>query len=154
MKIEVKRFVSDDDTTLSLISIDGRFMCFGLEDEYRAEKVAAETRIPAGEYRVTLRDEGGMTQRYRTRFPGIHRGMLWLRDVPNFSWVYFHIGNTDEHTEGCILVGRGAMAKRDDMSIQASADAYRQFYSTVVDAAERGDLIVHITGCDRIQEAA
>lgn len=148
MNIEIDRFVSDEDATLSLLRVDTRFQCFGLEDEYRAEKVAKETRIPAGTYRVTLRNEGGMTKRYADKFPGIHRGMLWLRDVPNFKWVYFHIGNTDEHTEGCILVGTGATAKRDDMSIQSSTDAYRAFYTKVMDAAERDDLTVTITDND------
>ena len=55
MEILVDRFVSDDDSTISRVNVDGQFVCFGLEDEYRADKVPGETRIPAGTYRVTLR---------------------------------------------------------------------------------------------------
>lgn len=35
MIITVDRFNSDSDATLSKVSVDGRFVCFGLEDEYR-----------------------------------------------------------------------------------------------------------------------
>ena len=52
MLITVDRFKSDDDATLSKVDIDGQFVCFGLEDEYREDKVANETRIPAGRYRI------------------------------------------------------------------------------------------------------
>ncbi len=149
MQITQRRFVSDDDTTISLIYVDNRFMCFGLEDEYRPDKVAGETRIDAGTYPVTLRTEGGMTRRYATKFPGLHQGMLWIRDIPNFEYVYFHVGNTDDHTEGCVLVGHGAMTRRDDMSIQASMDAYRMFYAKVVDAAANDNLWLTIIDEDR-----
>ena len=58
MKITVERFTSDAETTLSTVFVDGKFACFGLEDEYRTEKVAGETRIPAGTYKVGLRNVG------------------------------------------------------------------------------------------------
>ena len=145
MKIDIRRFTTDGDSTLSMIYVDGVFQCFGLEDEQRDIKVAGETRIPAGEYVVALRDEGGMTKRYAEKFPGLHKGMLWLRDVPDFQWVYIHIGNTDDHTEGCILTGTGCDAKAGAMRTISSTDAYRDLYSKVVDAALRGDLYCHVT---------
>ena len=39
MKIELKRFSSQSDTTLGLLFVDGEFECFTLEDEYREEKI-------------------------------------------------------------------------------------------------------------------
>lgn len=149
MKITVERFASDSDATLSLISIDGRFECFGLEDEYRAEKVASETRIPAGTYRVGLRDAGGMTKRYAEKFPDLHRGMLHVLDVPGFEWIYFHIGNTDQHTAGCIIVGTGATAQPAEKRLLSSTDAYRRLYSKVVEAADKGRLSVEVIDRDR-----
>lgn len=150
MKITVERFASDGEATLSLIRVDGRFQCFGLEDEHREVKVAGETRIPAGAYRVELRDEGGMTKGYRERFPDIHRGMLWLRQVPGFEWVYFHVGNTDDHTAGCILVGAGATWRPGHrMTVPYSTDAYRALYATVADAAAAGALEVEVVDRDR-----
>ena len=70
MEILADRFVSDNDTTISRVLVDGAFSCFGLEDEYREEKVAKETRIDAGTYEVRLRTEGGFHNRYTSRFDG------------------------------------------------------------------------------------
>ena len=42
MIITVDRFKSDSDATISNVNVDGQFVCFGLEDEFRAEKVANE----------------------------------------------------------------------------------------------------------------
>ena len=64
MVILVDRFTSDDDSTISRVMVDGNFICFGLEDEYREEKVSKQTRIPAGTYRVTLRTAGSHHSRY------------------------------------------------------------------------------------------
>ena len=35
----------------------------------------------------------------------MHKGMLWVRDVPGFEYILIHTGNTDEHTAGCLIVG-------------------------------------------------
>jgi hypothetical protein len=149
MEIFVDRFVSDDDTTISRVVVDGRFVCFGLEDEYREEKVVGETRIPAGTYRVTLRTEGKFHQRYDKRYPGFHKGMLHIRDVPNFKWILIHCGNTDEDTKGCLLVGSQAITEPGDMMVTASRDAYKRFYPMVVDAAVRGELSITLVDNDR-----
>ena len=148
MKLTAIRFAGNDDTSLSLLWIDKVFECFGLEDERREVKVAGETRIPPGTYRITLRDEGGMTGRYRARFPDMHQGMLWLRDVPGFEWVYIHIGNTEDHTEGCLLVGQGCDTGGDQWRVSRSAAAYKALYHNVLDAAVVGDLTIEIVDGD------
>lgn len=150
MLITVERFVSDSDATISRVLIDGQFACFGLEDEFREDKVVGETRIPAGRYAVTLRTEGGFHGRYARRFPAFHRGMLHIRDVPNFTFVLIHCGNTDEDTAGCLLLGTGAVTEPGDMSIQSSRKAYSQFYPAVVDAAVANDLEIEFLDLDRV----
>ena len=149
MKITVERFTSNADATLSTIWVDGAFECFGLEDAYHALKIPGQTRIPAGTYRVTLRDEGGMTRKYANRFPRIHRGMLWLRDVPGFDWVYFHVGNRHEDTEGCILVADGADARPGNMHVPYSTGAYERLYAAVAEAADQDRLTAEIIDRDR-----
>lgn len=149
MKILVDRFVSDDDATISRVSVDDKFVCFGLEDEFREEKVVGETRIPAGDYRVTLRTEGRFHDRYSKRFREFHRGMLHIRDVPNFEFILIHCGNTDEDTKGCLLVGSQAITDPGNMMVTASANAYRRFYPMVVDAADNDDLSISFIDNDR-----
>ena len=94
-----------EDDTIGLLFIGGKFACFILEDEEREEKVPGETRVPAGLYKMELRTEGGMHRKYAERYGKKHKGMLWLRDVPDFKWIYIHIGNKNEHTDGCLLPG-------------------------------------------------
>ena len=142
MVILVDRFISDNDSTISKVMVDGNFVCFGLEDEYREEKVSKETRIPAGTYRVTLRTEGSHHSRYSNKFPDFHKGMLQIRDVPNFKWILIHIGNTDEDTDGCLLVGSQAITEPGEMKIISSTVAYKRFYPMVVDAAANETLSI------------
>ena len=150
MLIDVFRFASDDDTTLSTISVNGRFVCFGLEDEYRrGPKVPGETRIPAGDYAVRLRTTGAFHGRYSRRFSDIHRGMLELVDIPNFTHVLIHVGNDDGHTAGCLLTGTSANSDTGRMSVGASALAYKRLYQRVVDDAAMGDLRISIKDGDR-----
>ena len=147
MKLLLERIKSDRDTTIGVLYRDGVFDSFTVEDEARTVKVMGETRIPAGEYRIELRIEGGMTQRYAARYPDIHRGMLWLRDVPGFTFIYIHVGNTDDDTAGCVLVGQSADSAR--MTIGASTMAYKRLYEAVVDAAADGELSIEIVDRDQ-----
>ena len=109
MKLEVLRFSSQSDCTHGLLfevtDIKKHFLCYTLEDEHRVLKVKGETRIPAGTYKIELRKEGGFHARYDKKYPGIHRGMLHVVDVPGFEYILIHTGNTDEHTAGCLIVG-------------------------------------------------
>lgn len=149
MKITLERFTGDDASTLGLVHVDGAFECFGLEDRYRETKVAGSTRIPAGTYPIKLRTEGGVHKTYAGEFKHIHKGMLWLQDVPGFEWIYIHVGNTHVHTEGCILVGRGANSTPGAMSVSNSVVAYHALYQKVVAAAEAGALGIEIIDRDR-----
>ena len=150
MIITVDRIFSEADSTISLVKVDGKAVCFGLEDEYHAEKVVYETRVPAGTYPVRVRSEGGFHNCYGRKFADIHRGMLHIQDVPEFEFILIHVGNTDENTAGCLLVGTGAMAWEGDMSIQASVEAYRNLYSMVIEAAHADDLSIEILDSDRM----
>ena len=146
MILELLRISSQEDSTngvLFEVTDSGRkFLSYTLEDEYREEKIKGETRIPAGRYNITLRTVGGFHEKYKNRFKGIHKGMLWLRDVPNFKYVLIHCGNTDEHTGGCILVGKTQTenkGKNKDGFIGKSTDSYFDVYPAIAEAIERGE---------------
>ena len=149
MIITVDRFKSDADATLSKVNVDGQFVCFGLEDEYRAEKVANETRIPPGTYKIGLRSEGGFHTRYMKKFAGTHRGMLHVLDVPVFDHILIHVGNSDDDTSGCLLLGLHASVDDSELRVTSSKLAYEKFYPMVVDAAERGELEIEYVDNDR-----
>ena len=142
MELEILRDRGKPDASLGVlfeVTDTRELLCFTLEDEARAEKVRGETRIPAGRYRILFRNEGGMTRHYAVRFPRTHRGMLWLQDVPGFKWVYFHIGNTDDDTNGCVLVGETRDEQR--MEVYDSGLAYVKIYEPIADAIQRGEQV-------------
>lgn len=102
MKLELKRLKFGEDYTIGRLTLDGRFLCYTLEDKVREVigepvatwKVQDKTAIPVGVYPVIIT----MSARFKIRLP-------LLMDVPGFSGIRIHTGNTSKDTEGCILVG-------------------------------------------------
>ena len=143
MELLVTRFSSVVEATLGImhevVGVDRKFMCYILEDQFNEPKVPGETRIPEGRYQIKLRTEGGMTQRYGDRFQ-FHRGMLWLQDVPDFEWIYIHVGNKDDHSEGCLLVGDGQVSNVTERGmVTNSVAAYTRIYNQIVTALMSGE---------------
>lgn len=140
MKLLVVRMSSQNDDTLGWMFLDNDPECFTLEDEFRTVKVFEETRIPAGTYRITLHTAGTKHERYSGIYPAMHRGMLLLNDVPNFTGVLIHIGNKEDDTAGCILVGDGLKNNVDRKGyLSESARAYERLYPKVADALVTGE---------------
>lgn len=141
MELLVKRIASGAESTLGIlhdVTHQPRFQCFVLEDQFNEPKIPGETRIPPGRYQIKLRTEGGMHQRYGRRFAW-HRGMLWLQDVPRFEWIYIHVGNKDDDSEGCLLVGDGQISNVVERGqVTGSVAAYRRLYGKIVDALSDG----------------
>ena len=97
MNITVKRIFKGPKYTIGKLSIDGHYFCDTLEDTVRPAgvKIPGRTAIPAGKYQIEITES--------IRF---NRLMPIIKDVPGFSGVRIHSGNTAEDTEGCILVGK------------------------------------------------
>ena len=154
MQLEVLRFSSEADSTNGLLFdiTDGqrKFLSYTLEDEYRKEKIMSETRVPAGTYNVTLRTEGGFYQDYTERFGSdFNKGMLWVRDVPGFEYILIHIGNTDENTSGCLLVGDTQNNNQITKNgfIGSSTNNYKRIYPPIAEVLSNNG-IVSITYTD------
>lgn len=144
MKLEVLRISSQSDSTNGILfdTTKGRkFLAYTLEDEYRETKEKGETRIPAGTYKIKLRKEGGFHSRYTTKYGSMHKGMLHVQDVPGFEYILIHTGNTDEHTDGCLLVGNTQTENigTKDGFIGASGNAYKRIYPPIAKALEDGE---------------
>lgn len=129
MEITVKLHHETKDCTVSKLYIDGRFECYVLEDESRVVKVRGETRIPAGRYRIVMHPKSRFQAQYLKKFGEVHRfGMLLLQKVPGFDGVLIHIGNTDDDSDGCLLVGQ---TFNGVSTIGGSARAYQALYGKV-----------------------
>jgi hypothetical protein len=143
VKLTLIRTEFGDDSTLGRLTLDGEHVCFTLEDEVRMVKKPGETAIPVGTYDIKPRHAGGMIKRYVKRFPW-HGGMLHLQDVPGFVWVYIHIGNDDDDTDGCILVGDKigrAKSGINNWVVYDSVKAYKKVYKMISDAWSRNERV-------------
>ena len=98
MLLEVKRLYKKDTYTIGVLMVDGEKFSDTLEDKVRdlksEKKVYGETAIPAGKYKVVM----SMSSKFK-------RVMPYLENVPQFTGIMIHLGNTIKDTLGCILVG-------------------------------------------------
>ena len=94
MEILVARNRFKPTRTVGQLYIDGTFFCFTLEDAVREEKIQDETAIPEGRFQLVLRD----SPKFGVDCPTLLR-------VPNYTNIRIHSGNTEEHTEGCLILG-------------------------------------------------
>ena len=94
----VREIKNDKQTHGRLFKVDKdnkrEFICYTLEDKERLVKVKGQTAIPTGKYTVIVT----MSPRFKKELP-------LILNVPNFSGVRFHGGNTENDSEGCPLLG-------------------------------------------------
>lgn len=112
MILTVQRKPSYNGTTLGYLMIDGVKFAETLEDQVRNDgKVFGQTAIPAGTYPVTITK----SQRFGKMLP-------LVENVPGFSGIRIHSGNTTDDTEGCILIGQyhvGAALMHSHIAMEA-----------------------------------
>lgn len=146
MEILLQRYSDNKESTQGLLFVDKKFFCFILEDEHRDVKVMSETRIPSGLYELKIqRSDTPLTVKHRADY---NKTEVWFKyhievtGIPNFSGVYVHAGNTDDHTAGCLLPadtqGNNQIEEgRQERSIQAT----KRFYHKVYPALEKGQRV-------------
>lgn len=124
-------------TTVSDAPPGRTLLCYTLEDAIREIagvpveqwKVAGETAIPAGRYRLTFEDS-----------PRFGPDTLTVNDVPGFTGIRIHAGNDDADTHGCLLVGSAIQRDPagDGGNVLHSVVALRVLQATVQAAIEDG----------------
>ena len=135
MRLKVEREHFGEDCTLGDLYIDEVWECAICEDKVReiqgapveSWKVAGETAIPAGTYNVVIT--------YSNRFK---RDLPLVENVPGFTGIRIHPGNTSEDTAGCLLPGCGKTAK----GVTNSKVAFKDLFAKLQQAVQDGD---HIT---------
>lgn len=119
--LTLTRGPSGQHATIGKLTEGAELVCYTLEDLVReipgtpvpSWKVHGKTAIPRGSYQV-----------WRTYSNKFKRVMPLVSQVPGFTGVRFHWGNTDEDTDGCILVGEGI--KIGEEAITESCKAFVQ----------------------------
>lgn len=130
MKIELRRTTLSPDFTAGALYIDGAYLCDTLEDPVRnlalEPKVPGDTAIPAGTYPVVV----NLSPKFRRQLPR-------LLNVPHFSGILIHRGNTTADTAGCILVGTADPADPNRLLPGSSTPAERRLVATLLAAQQQ-----------------
>ena len=107
MEVLIDRKYKKKAYTIGIVSIDGVQFCNSMEDtdrglqqwmsvaEIAEKKIAGETAIPAGKYKVTM-----------TYSPKYKRDMPQIMNVKGFSGIRIHSGNSAKDSLGCVLFGK------------------------------------------------
>ncbi len=111
MELKLTRNYKKDSYTIGRLYVEGDFFSNTLEDQVRdysdpTYKVYGKTAIPYGRYRITMVHSPKFSKRYGGRKVPL------LNDVPDFTGILIHSGNTAEDTDGCILVGQNTQRGR------------------------------------------
>lgn len=144
MTIRIDRKWKKAEYTISRVYINGRYFgCNSLEDtdrgllqtmqiaEIQKRKIKGKTAIPRGYYDVKVT----WSEKYK-------RDMPLLIDVPGFSGIRLHSGNSAKDTEGCILFG-----KNDKVGWISDSRVWTQkIYDKINAALKRGEKITMIVG--------
>ena len=130
MKIEVNRIFKASNYTIGELSVNNNYVCDTLEDKVRVdgEQVYAETAIPTGTYTLVLS--------YSNRFKKV---MPEILNVPNFSGIRIHCGNSSKDTEGCLLVGK--WDGKTENWISDSKNSYNKLYPLLEEAFNKKENI-------------
>ena len=147
MDFLLQRFSDNRDSTLGILlkKMTGYrtvFQAYSLEDEFRESKVSGETRIPEGKYELVLqKQDTPKTKQYRAKYPWFKHHIM-VNNVPGFTGIYIHIGNDDEDTDGCILLGDNADNNViGPGSVSNSTASFRRFYDPVYEALASGQKV-------------
>lgn len=99
--------------TIGRLYVNGEFLCNTIEDvdrklnqnmsatEIQKIKVMAETAIPTGTYAMRV-----------SMSPKFKRELVEIVNVPAFSGIRIHRGNTAQDSAGCVIVGENTSKGR------------------------------------------
>lgn len=104
MELTLNRIFLGGSATIGELLINDKHLCDTLEDRVRpeGEKVYGKTAIPEGKYEIEL-----------IHSPRFKKILPEILNVPNFSGIRIHTGNSSKDTEGCIIVGTWDGEKED-----------------------------------------
>lgn len=134
MEILLQRVAKKDKYTIGKLYINDQYFCDTLEDtdrgltqsmteqQIKSKKVYGETAIPTGTYRIIIS--------YSNRFK---KQMPLLLNVPGFSGIRIHTGNTEKDSLGCILVGKNKAVGK----VLESRDTYSKLFSILQKADKK-----------------
>lgn len=154
--LSLGRFVFKNDWTIGRFYLEGVMIGFSVEDEIRKVKVKGETAIPYGTYDLGFRQSPKFSSTFlysdtakklidakdKVKFPNIkdwrNHDLVWIMNVPNFEFVLWHWGNTDDDTDGCLITGKSLGVFNGQEGVASSRDFYKKYYPIVYEEVRNG----------------
>lgn len=148
MEIRLKRIARKEGYTIGKLYVDGKYVCDTLEDKDRGltskmseaqisgMKLHGETAIPTGRYLIDMKT---VSPRFggRAQYQFCKGRLPRLCNIPGFSGVLIHCGNTAKDTEGCILVGEN----KEVGKVLNSTATFKRVYPMLKAANDKGEVI-------------
>lgn len=137
MRLTLIRRWFGPDKTIGKLLVNGIFRYYVLEDLVRpsGNKVAGDTAIPYGRYRVSV-----------SFSPKLGRELPLIENVPNFSGIRIHAGIDESWTEGCVLISR----KIENGNLVLDREAESEITDVIKNALFYGnDVILTVTNHQR-----
>ena len=149
MRLKLIRMYKKATYTIGQLLVDGAFFCNTLEDKDRgltqdtelpvikAAKMYGETAIPSGVYDIdmeTCSPKYAEVEWYHKLCKGY---MPTVENVPGFTRVLIHPGNSPLDTYGCVLVGENKVKGR----LINSRATFAKLYNLMKAAHVRGEAI-------------
>lgn len=151
MKIELIRTYNCKTYCIGHLYVDGIYVCDTIEDvdrgmtqtmpdvQLKKLKVALQTAIPTGMYRVTL---GVVSPKFSQKpyYRNFCGGRVpRLLNVPAFDGILIHMGSTEKSSAGCLIVGYNTIKGR----VTDSQKAFEKLYNILCGAD--GSIWIEIT---------
>lgn len=140
MKITLKRIALKDTYTIGKLYINGEYFCDTLEDKVRdlnkngvfdngEKKIYGQTAIPYGTYNVKWT--------YSNKFK---KYMPLIENVPYFTGIRIHAGNSSADTQGCVLVGENKAVGK----VLNSKNTVNKLYPIIEKACKNDSVTIEI----------
>lgn len=150
MKLLLDRKYKKEKYTIGKLYINNTYFCDTIEDRDRhltqttplnkikEIKVAAQTAIPTGTYNIRM---DIISPKYSLKpwyVKNCNKAKLpRLENVPGFSGVLIHVGNTEKDSAGCILTG----VNDTPGMVTKSKETFLKLYNKLYQAYQKGEKI-------------
>lgn len=146
MKINLKRTFKNNNYTIGKLYINDIYQCDTIEDTDRGlvnsmplevvnlKKVYGKTCIPKGTYKINM-DTISPKFKDRTWAKPYDGKLPRLENVVGFDGVLIHVGNNEEDTLGCILVGENKVKGK----VINSTIAFNKIMKVLLNAYKSGE---------------
>lgn len=146
MKLLLRRIFKGPSYTIGKLFINGVYECDTLEDqdrgltsqmsleEIKAKKVYGVTAIPTGTYSINMTT---VSPKFKDRaWAKPYKGILpRLENVKGYEGVLIHVGNDQEATSGCLLVGENKIKGK----VINSTACFHELMGELLKAHDRGE---------------